>query len=145
MKRLIYGLYVAFALLMAVTFYVAGMSYEGLVEPNYYERSKDFFRMKESEEALGLAITVPETLVAGGNRFSASIRTAEGMLSGALVRLYIGDVKTTDSDMYYELEEVSPGLYASDVAVPYRGTWLLRLEVRHETISTERRWSVKAW
>jgi nitrogen fixation protein FixH len=144
-KRLIYGLYIAFVLIMAATFYVAGRGYEGLVEPNYYERSKDFFRTKEYEEALGLAITVPEGLVAGNNRFSAGIRTAEGALSGASVALYIGDVRTTESDMRYELKEVSPGLYSSDIAVPYRGTWIMRLEVNHERISTERRWSVKAW
>jgi nitrogen fixation protein FixH len=142
---LIYGLYIAFALIMAATFYVAGRGYEGLVEPNYYERSKDFFKTKESEEAIGLAITAPDDLVAGNNRFSASILTAEGALSGASVALYMGDVKTTDSDMRYDLKEVSPGVYASDIAVPYRGTWLLRLEVNHERISTERRWSVKAW
>jgi nitrogen fixation protein FixH len=144
-KRLIFGLYIAFALLMAATFYVAGVGYEGLVEPNYYERSKDFFRTKESEEAIGLAITVPETLATGNSRFSAGIRTAEGALSGALVALYIGDVRTTDSDMRYELKEASPGVYASDIEVPYRGTWILRLEVKHEMINTERRWSVKAW
>lgn len=143
MKKLIYGLYVVFAVITATTFYMAHTTFDGLVEPGYYERSKDYFEQKETEEELGLSVSVPDKLVKGRNRFRAEIGTASGPLARAAVELYVGDVKTTRADMRFGFKEASPGVYVSDIAIPYRGMWLLRLEIHHERINTERRWFVK--
>ncbi len=49
MKKLIYGLYGGFVVLMGVTFYVAHSVNDGLVEHHYYEKARDFFSDKKRE------------------------------------------------------------------------------------------------
>jgi hypothetical protein len=142
-KKFIYVIYVVFAILMGFTFYMAHSTFDGLVEPGYYKKSKEFFNAKEAEEALGLSVSVPETLADGPNRFRVEIGATSGTLEGAKVELYVGDVKTMKSDMSFTLRETSPGVYETEVTIPYGGKWLMRLEIDHESIKTERRWFIK--
>ncbi len=48
MKGTAYGILAAFAILLAVSVYIAEKAYDGTVEENYYRKSLDYFRGKES-------------------------------------------------------------------------------------------------
>jgi len=142
-KKLIYAIYVGFVIIMVSTFYMAFSTFDGLVEPGYYEKSKNFFEVKETEDKLGLAVSVPEAMNIGKNDFRAKLATSSGPLTGAKIELYVGDIKNMNSDMSFPLKETSPGVYETDVAIPYKGKWLMRLEIEHQSIRTERRWFVQ--
>jgi hypothetical protein len=104
----------------------------------------DYFKQKEAEEALGLSVMVPEKLAKGLNSFRAEVITASGPLTGASVILHLGNVKTTESDVSFILNETSPGAYEADITIPDEGKWVMRLEIDHQSIRTERRWFVLA-
>ncbi|MCL5022789.1 MAG: FixH family protein [Nitrospirae bacterium] len=50
MKKLIYGLYGAFLVLMGATFYAAYTVDDGLVEEHYYEKAAAFFGAKQGQD-----------------------------------------------------------------------------------------------
>jgi hypothetical protein len=50
-KRLAYGIFGAFAVLLSVSVYIAEKRYDGIVEENYYRKSVDYFRAREGGAA----------------------------------------------------------------------------------------------
>jgi hypothetical protein len=51
-KALVSGILAAFAVLLAISVFVAEKSYDGTVEKNYYRKSLDYFRNRERGGAL---------------------------------------------------------------------------------------------
>lgn len=142
MKALVYALFVVFAIIMVTTFYVAHRVYDGLVEPRYYERGRDFFTSRERDESMGLAFHVPEELRAGANHFSAGVTAGGAPLQEARAELFVGNVSTTAHDAMYTLQEEAPGRYGAELSLPVPGGWVFRLELRKGTWETSHRWSV---
>ncbi|NOZ24596.1 MAG: hypothetical protein GXO94_00665 [Nitrospirae bacterium] len=143
MKALIYGLYGVFFFLMGATFYVAADVYDGLVDTNYYESARDYFVSRQREEAVGLKVSVVgEGLRRGLNGFSVMVSTGEGPLSGADVRLFVGNISTTRFDRTYPLKERTAGIYAADVEIPAGGKWLLNLGIEDGKMRTGKKWFV---
>ena len=143
MKKLIYGLYALFLILIVITFYMANKFYDGLVVDRYYEKSKDYFNIKKKEEELGLKIAFDHILKVGGNDMSIDLRKGNGPLSGAVVTLFVANISSTRFDRTFPLQEVSPGIYRSKVEIPFSGRWLLRAEIEHIEIRTGRTWDLR--
>lgn len=144
MKTLISALCALFAVLFALTFYVAGRSYDGLVEEDYYRKANGYLALKEKEESLGLSIRVPGRLAEGRNRLLAEIGTAAGPLRGARASLRAMRLSGPEHDRTFPLREEAAGTYAGEIDLPAAGRWMLLLAVEGETISTQRRWIVTA-
>lgn len=144
MKALIYALCALFAVLFALTFYVAGRSYDGLVEEDYYGKAHGYLARKEKEENLGLTIRVPGRLAEGRNHLLAEIDTAEGPLRGARTSLRAMRLSGPEHDRTFPLREEAAGIYAGEIDLPAAGRWMLHLAVEGDTISTQRRWIVTA-
>ena len=144
MKTLISALCALFALLFALTFYVAGRSYDGLVEEDYYRKANSYLALKEKEENLGLTIRVPGRLAEGRNRLLAEIDTAEGPLRSARASLRAMRLSGPEHDVTFPLREEAAGIYAGEIDLPAAGRWMLLLAVESDTISTQRRWIVTA-
>ncbi|HEB75593.1 MAG TPA: hypothetical protein ENJ04_04510 [Nitrospirae bacterium] len=143
MKALIYGLYGVFFFLMGTTFYVAADVYDGLVDTNYYESARDYFESSRMEEALGLEVAVEgERLKRGRNGFSVRISAGGRPLSGADVRLFVGNISTTGYDRTYPLVEGAAGVYSADVEIPVSGRWLLNLGIEDRRIRTGKKWFI---
>jgi hypothetical protein len=142
-KKLIYGLYALFFVLIAITFYMANTIYDGLVEDRYYERSKYYFETKRKEEETGFKITLDENLKVGGNDISIHIRNKDGPLTGARVTLFVGNISSTEYDRTFILKETSPGAYVSRISIPFSGRWLLRADIDHTDIRTGRKWDLR--
>ncbi len=143
MKRFIYALFIGFALITAYTFYKASSVYDGLVEPSYYERSKDWFETRKAEVSMGLAIDLRKMPVSAGTQeMAVSVRNAKGPLTSGHATLTLGRPSSSSTDRAYEAGEVSPGVYSASVELPERGIWLVRFELQHPSISTERRWTI---
>jgi hypothetical protein len=142
MKALIYGIYIVFALLMGFTIYRANSVFDGLVDDHYYQRGKEFFKKTREEESLGLRFSKPEELKRGKNYFTVSITAGDAPLSGGTVSLFTGKVSTTRFDSRYLLNEISPGVYGTEINLPSPGKWLIRIELRSSDIKTERIWFI---
>jgi hypothetical protein len=141
-KRVIYGLYILFFVLMVATFYIASMVYDGLVEDRYYEKSKSYFETKKLEEDLGMKMTFDRTATLGTNVFRVDIAKKDGQMSGVNAILFVGNVASEKYDRTYPLREDEPGIYITSFEIPFKGTWLLRLDISHNEITTDRRWTV---
>ena len=142
MRLLIYIIYGVFIFLITFTFYLSNHYYEGIVEPNYYERSKDYFLKREREEALGLKLFLLNDFKKGDNDFKVKIGLKERVLRGAKVRLFIGNISSSEYDHTYDLKEISPGIYGAFINLPFNGRWILRLDIESDRIKTEKRWVV---
>lgn len=140
MKALISALCALFAVLFALTFYMAGKSYDGLVDEEYSRKATGYLSLKEKEESLGLTIRIPGRLAAGRNRLLAEIATAKGPLRGASASLRAMRLSGTEHDMTFPLREEEAGTYAAEIDLPTAGSWMLLLAVEGDTISTQRRW-----
>lgn len=144
MKTLISALYVLFAVLLGLTFYVAWKSHDGLVEEDYYAKANGYLAQREMEETLGLAIRVPRSFAAGRNRFLAEVSTAEGPLQGARASLRAMRLSGPEHDVTFPLREEEAGMYTADIDLPAAGSWMLLLDVEGDRVRTERRWIVTA-
>jgi hypothetical protein len=144
LKTLISALCALFAVLFALTFYVAGRSYDGLVEEDYYRKANGYLELKEKEKNLGLTIRVPGRLAEGRNRLLAEIDTAEGPLRGARASLRAMRLSGPEHDRTFLLREEAAGMYAGEIVLPAAGRWMILLAVEGDTISTQRRWIVTA-
>ncbi|MBI5419059.1 MAG: FixH family protein [Deltaproteobacteria bacterium] len=144
MKKLICGIYAAFAILLGLSLYAAGRSYDGLVEENYYLRATGYLAEREREERAGLSISVPQSLEKGHNRFSAAISTSSGPLRGAKVTLAAMRISGVNGDRKFTLAEGNPGSYAADVFLPAEGEWMFRLEAESGAIRAQKRWIAAA-
>ena len=143
MKRFIYALFIGFAIIMAYTFYKASSVYDGLIEPAYYERSKDFFETRKTEENMGLVFEpskMPATT--GTQEMAVSVRTYKGPLTSGRASITVGRPSSSSTDRTYEAREGAAGRYVSRVELPERGIWLIRFDFSHPSITTERRWTI---
>lgn len=140
MKYLIIALYIGFVILTGYTFYMAGDSFDGLVEPHYYEKSKNYFSTREHEEAMGLKLSFAQDMQRGLNHFSVGMSNASGPMRGAEAALYISKLEDPAQPLVYPLIENAPGSYVVNAVIADRGTWSLRLELQHEGFTTDRRW-----
>lgn len=144
MKAMISSLYALFAVLIALTVYVAGTSHEGLVEEDYYRKATGYLSGKENEEDRGLTIRVPGRLATGRSRFLAEIGTAGGPQHGAQVLLRAMRISGPGQDRTFPLPEEESGVYAADIDIPAPGTWILLITMKSDGIDSERRWIVTA-
>jgi hypothetical protein len=144
MKALISALCVLFAVLFAMTFYVAGKANDGLVEEDYYRKANSYLSRKEKEERLGLVIRAPNRLTTGPGRFLADISTAEGPLQRARVSLRAMRLSGPEHDRTFPLREERTGKYAAEIDLPAAGSWMILLAVDADGIRTERRWIARA-
>ena len=85
MKRLIGGLFAAFAIFMGATIYISHRSWDGLVDRRYSETAANEFAEREAEARAGFKAVLPDRYLAGKNRFRAVLSTSAGPLRGALV------------------------------------------------------------
>ncbi|MFA6147930.1 MAG: FixH family protein [bacterium] len=144
MKRLIGGVFAAFALLMGATIYIAHHSWDGLVDRRYSEAATNEFAAREEEARAGFTATVTERFLAGNNRVVAALATSSGPLRGARVTLEAMRTDGPRHDRSYLLEEVSPGEYGADVHLPLPGRWIFSLSVDAGRLHPRRRWTAVA-
>lgn len=145
MIRLIVGLFIGFAIIMAYTIYKAESVYDGLVEPGYYEKGRDYFQTRRAEEAMGLVIA-PLTLALnrGAQDFSVTASTKNGPLIGARAALTVGQLRSSKTDTTYEALPGKPGVYTAHVNINGPGAWTLRFDLVHPSITSQRVWHIKA-
>lgn len=140
MRALICALCAVFAVLLGLTFYVAGKANDGLVDEDYYGKASSYLSAKEREESIGLTIRVPDRLTTGPGRLRAEIATAEGPLPGARASLRAMRLSGPEHDRTFPLREEGTGVYAADVDFPEAGSWMLCLSVESNAVKAERRW-----
>ena len=141
MKRSLSPLYILFLIAMCSGIYVAFRDSEGLVENNYYEKGERFFQSRASEEKLGIAISRPASLRQGNNNVEIKVTSHGKPLEHALLQLFIGNLSSTAYDVTRKMEEISPGCYQATVSAPFRGVWLLRVDLEGEQqLNTARKW-----
>lgn len=140
MKKLIYGLFVMFAILTTITFVVAFRVNDGFVETNYYEKATGYFSTKEAERAMALSFKLPDGLRAGSNVFSVSLFSGGKPHPGAKLTLYVGNVSNTRFDASYALKEIKPGAYSTRIVIPSAGRWLFRVDVSSGALKTDKSW-----
>lgn len=140
MKIFLALLYPVFIFAMGTGIYMAYKSDEGLVDENYFEKGKNFFHAREMEEQLGIVITEPAPLVRGGNGVNISVTSHGAPLEHAAVTLFIGNVSTTVHDRTFRMREIAPGTYQAPAEIPLKGTWLMRIELQKNNLTTGRKW-----
>jgi len=143
-KRLIGGLFAAFALLTGATIYIAHRSWDGLVDRRYSEAANNEFTAREEEAREGFTATVTDRYRAGNNRVLAALATSSGPLRGARVTLDAMRIEGPRHDRSYVLREGSPGEYGADVPLPLPGRWIFSLSVDAGRLHPRRRWTVVA-
>lgn len=144
MKRLIGGLFAAFALGTGATIYIAHRSWDGLVDRRYSESGSNEFSEREAEAREGFTATVTDRYRAGSNPVLAALATSSGPLCGARVTLDAMRIEGILHDRSYILREVSPGKYGADVHLPLPGRWIFSLSVDAERLHPRRRWMAVA-
>lgn len=142
MKKLIFGLYALFFILMVITFYLAYKAGDGLVEERYYEKSKKYFETRKIEEDLGLTVDFDRDMNVGKNMFQVTISKKDGQLRGAKTILFVGNIASEKYDGTYRLEEHAPGIYGAEIEIPAKGKWMIRLDIVDNEIVTDRLWTV---
>ena len=140
MKIFLYCLYAVFLFAMGTGFYVAFSGFEGLVEENYYEKASGYFTTKAIEDSLGLEIVLPDSFKKGSNAVEVALFEQGKPLRQAQVSFFAGNVSESGYDVRYRMTEHLPGVYVTEVHVPFPGTWLMRVDIVTETIKTGRRW-----
>lgn len=144
MKRLIGGLFAAFALVTGATIYIAHRSWDGLVDRRYSEAGANEFAEREAEARAGFTATLPDRYHAGENRFRAVLSTSAGPLRGARVTLDAMRIGGPRDDRSVTLREEAPGAYAADVFLPLPGQWIFSLSVDADPLHARRRWTAVA-
>ncbi|NTV99122.1 MAG: hypothetical protein HGA70_08160 [Chlorobiaceae bacterium] len=125
---------------MGTGIYLAYSSEEGLVDDNYFEKASSYFHSRGTEQELGLVINPPRVLKRGSNDISVFIKSHGKPFEHADVTLFIGDISTMAYDRSLKMKELSPGNYHAGTAIPFRGKWLVRVEVSTKNLSTNRKW-----
>jgi nitrogen fixation protein FixH len=143
-KRLIGGLFAAFALVMGATIYIAHRSWDGLVDRRYSEAGANEFAEREAEARAGFTATLPDRYRAGENRFRAVLSTSAGPLRGARVALDVLRIGGPRDDRSFSLQEEAPGAYVADIRLPLPGQWTFSLSVDAEQLHARRRWTAVA-
>ncbi len=140
MKRLVAGLFAAFALVTGATIYIAHRSWDGLVDRRYSEAGANEFAEREAETRAGFTATLPDRYHAGENRFRAVLSTSAGPLRGARVTLDAMRIEGPRDDRSFSLQEEAPGAYAAAVFLPLPGQWTFSLSVDTDQLIVRRRW-----
>jgi len=143
-KRLVGGLFAAFALLMGATIYIAHRSNEGLVDRRYYDAASTEFADREAEARAGFTMSLSDRYVAGNNRFRSVLTTSAGPLRGGRATLGVQRTSGPRDDRSFSLREEEPGVYAGDVFLPVPGRWTFSLAVDAERLRVRRRWTADA-
>lgn len=120
--------------------YIAYSSEEGLVDENYFEKGRDYFRAKGQEQQLGLEILPPAPLERGINDIAVTITSHGKPVEHAAITLFVGNVSTKNHDRTTEMQERSPGNYHAEADIPFKGKWLVRVEFAQNNLSTNRKW-----
>ena len=144
MRRLIGGLFAAFALLTGATIYISHRSWDGLVDRRYSETAANEFAEREAEARAGFTAVLPDRVRAGENRFRAVLSTSAGPLRGARVTLDAMRIDGPRNDRSFPLREEAPGAYAADVFLPLPGRWTFSLSVDADPLHARRRWTAEA-
>jgi hypothetical protein len=140
MKLFIGGLYILFLFAMITGVTIAFRQSEGLVETNYYEKGNGWFQAKAAEQQIGLEIKAPESLSPGDNNVSIRLSSHDEPLTGADVKLFVGNVSTSDYDFSSAMRERAPGVYVTRAFIPSKGKWLVRMDIAGNQIKTSRSW-----
>jgi len=140
MKLFLYILYSIFIFAMGMGIYVAYRDTEGLVETNYYETGTKFFQSKASEAKLDIAISKPEALKKGNNTILISVTSQGKPLEHANLHLFVGNLSKTAYDYTKSMQELSPGHYQANAEIPFKGIWLLRIDLDKQQLTTSRKW-----
>jgi hypothetical protein len=143
-RRLIGGLFAAFALLTGATIYISHRSWDGLVDRRYSESGANEFAEREAEERAGFKAVLTDRYRAGENRFRAVLSTSAGPLRDARVTLDAMRIEGPRDDRSFHLREESPGAYAADVFLPVPGQWTFSLSVDADPLHARRRWTAEA-
>ncbi|NTW51155.1 MAG: hypothetical protein HGB22_01000 [Chlorobiaceae bacterium] len=140
MKFLIGGLYLLFFFAMVSGIAVAIRQSEGLVETNYYEKGNGWFQAKSLERQIELEVTPPQTISQGNNDISIRLTSHGKPLEGAKVKLFIGNVSSSSQDFSSRMSEPAPGVYETRALIPYKGKWMVRMDLAGNQIKTSRSW-----
>lgn len=140
MKAFIIALYAIFLMAMISGLVVAYRSSEGLVETDYYLKQNSWFEAKTEERRLGLDIERPASLRKGENDLTFVLTGHGEPLRNAGVKLFMGNVSTSDLDVTCAMRETSPGTYQARITVPSKGKWLVRIDISINKLKTSRSW-----
>jgi nitrogen fixation protein FixH len=143
-KRLIGGLFAAFALATGATIYIAHRSWDGLVDRRYSEAGANEFAEREAEARAGFTATLSDRYRAGENRFRAVLSTSAGPLRGARVTLDAMRIEGPRDDRSVTLREEAPGAYVADIHLPLPGKWTFSLSADAGQLHARRRWTAVA-
>lgn len=126
----------------------------GLVDENYYEKGRDveehFQKRIEARNRLGWDINVqtPAEVVLGqATNFNVNVVDKVGMpINDAEVTLQAYRPSDASADMTIKMDFVSHGVYQSRLALPLKGIWDLKVQVRRgeDELDISRRISVQA-
>ncbi|MBM3162775.1 MAG: FixH family protein [Chlorobi bacterium] len=143
MKPFIIALYALFLFAMASGITIAYRQAEGLVETNYYEKASAYFTTKAAESSSGLSVSVPDSLRRGSNEIQVKLLSRNNPLKGADVTFFTGNLSKKAYDRTTPMTETEPGIYRATAEIPFRGVWLVRVDIRKEQLQTSRKWFVE--
>ena len=113
-------------------YHVASISYTGVVTDQAYEKGLQYnqtIAKAETQERLGWSSTLVKS--GGGIQFELRDRD-KNPLSGAKVFVWLIRPVHSGIDQNFEMKETVAGAYYATVAVPEKGLWEVRIEVRKD-------------
>jgi nitrogen fixation protein FixH len=140
MKIFLYIVYPVFFFAMGCGIYAANKYAEGLVDSNYYEKSRSFFDVKAAEEKQELAISKPGALKKGSNKIRLSVSSHGRPLERAALTLFVGNLSSTGYDSTLAMQELVPGIYQATADIPFNGVWLVRIDLKQQHLTSSRKW-----
>jgi hypothetical protein len=139
-KPFIITLCAVFLVAMITGLTMAFRNAEGLVEPDYYRKQNSWFQEKTAERQLGLEVKRPESIRLGDNEVTFVLTEHGKPLRNARVRVFIGNVASSDHDLTLAMRENAPGTYVATASIPAKGKWLVRLDLSAPKLDTSRSW-----
>ncbi len=141
MKLFFCIMYPLFFFAMGCGIYVAFRDAEGFVDNNYYENSTRYFQAKALEEKLGIEVSKPDSLKKGYNIIRIKATTHGKPLENATLSLFTGNLSSTGYDSTITMREFSPGIYQATAAIPFKGVWLAKVDLRQQQqLITTKKW-----
>jgi hypothetical protein len=129
-----------FIVAMGTGIYMAYSLEEGLVDDNYFEKASGYFYSRGIEQQLGLVINPPRAFKQGNNDIKVIVTSHGKPFEHADLTFFIGNISTRAYDRSMKMTECSPGNYHAEAPIPFRGKWLVRVEVSSRNLSTNRKW-----
>jgi hypothetical protein len=139
-KIMIGGLYLLFFFAMIFGIAIAFRQNEGLVETNYYEKGNGWFQARATEQRLGFEVIAPASLSLGENDICIRLSLHGKPVEGAEMKLFLGNISTTDRDFSCSMRETAPGVYQAKTLIPFKGKWLVRMDLASSQLKTSRSW-----